>query len=570
MIPAPRRAASLPEAESPDPRDELSSCKATDLELGIGIILKAEEEGHPPELADWLARNPALAFDLADFLASQRGIQSAARELHGLPAIRVEEAANARPVVGGFELKEEVGRGGMGVVYRAFDPALKRWVAVKRILAGPFTTQNEKAHFRFEAEAAAGLDHPAVVPIHAFGEEGGHPYLVMVWMERGNLAERLGQTGQKTTPRGAAILIRDVALGVNHAHLRGLLHRDLKPGNILFDQDNRPHIADFGLAVSLEASFCLSLRNTMAGTAAYMAPEQVSGRKSLTTAVDIHALGAILYELLTGSPPFGNSEWLVTLQRVRDDAATPFRDLHGDVPVDLETVCLRCLEKNPEDRYPSAQDLVADLNRFLEGEPLGSKRPGWLVAFGRALSRRRETLSLSTWPGCFGGAAVVLVTNGIVAWAVWAEVSGLWAYAALGANLAGWLALYAWFLIARIHLLSMVERLSAGIQFGAIVACLSLLPAHVQRHGMDILSLYPALTTVLALGIFAHGATHWGKLYLAGIFLMGVSALLPVLPRPYWPIAHGLAIGGLLIWTGFRLRAFDLEGKPDRLENLPG
>lgn len=532
------------------------------LEEGISIVLRADETGQPADLSDWLAHHPGLATELAEFIAGQRGLQIAAKQWHDQRTPDTEEPP-FKKTLGGLELGEEIDRGGMGVVYRAYDPALRRDVAVKRIINGPFTSADERGRFRFEAEAAAGLNHPAVVPVYAFGEEGGNPYLVMALMEGGSLARRLRdrEANHCMPPLDAAALIHKVAQGVHHAHQRGLIHRDLKPANILFDSKGMPHIADFGLAVTLEASFRLSLGKSMAGTAAYMAPEQVVGNRNLTTAVDVHALGAILYELLTGKPPFGNEEWLITLQKVRDDAPKPLRDGQRIIPRDLETVCMRCLEKAPQDRYASAQALAEDLERFMHGEPLQSRRPGWIVGLTRVISRRRLTVSMSSWPGCFFAAGLTFLSHGVIAWLVTADAPAKWAYLALGCNIAGWTGLYLWYLLARIEKVSLVERASAAVQFGTIIACLSLIPEHIQQHGWDILPIYPPLTAVLGLGIFAHGATHWGMLYIAGMIFMLAAGIMPLLPSTYWPIAHGATLATTIAWIGFKLRQFDREGR---------
>jgi hypothetical protein len=341
-----------------------------------------------------------------------------------------------------------------------------------------------------------------------------------------------------------------------------LLHRDLKPANILFDGQGRPHIADFGLALTLEATFSLSMAGSVTGTAAYMAPEQVEGGKSLTTAVDIHALGVILYELLAGRPPFGCEEWLVTLQRVRDEEAPGLREKRPQVPRDLETICLRCLEKNPADRYSSAQALAEDLDRFLQGEPLVYRRPGWLAGLSRVLSRRRLTSSMGSWPGCYFASVLALLTHGIVEWLLLAGHGGVWAYLVLGVNHAGWLGLYCWYLLSRVQSLTPVERLSAAVQAGTMLACVILVPGMVAIHGWDVLPLYPPLTTVLGLGIFAHGATHWGRFYFLGFVLMSMALLMPGFPPLAWPAIHGLAVAGILALVGRKLHEFDLECRP--------
>lgn len=534
---------------------------------GIAIVLRVEETGHAQILTDWLASHPDLAGEIAGFLAAQRGIQSISRRLVSDQAETVDDLdLDLNPSIrklGGLELGEELDRGGMGVVYRAYDPVLKRDVAVKRVLSGAFTTAEERARFRFEAEAAAGLSHPAVVPIHSFGEEAGGPYLVMALMEGGSLAKRLRERGLESgfTPTESAELVRDVALGVHHAHQRGLLHRDLKPANILFDGQGRPHIADFGLAIGLEATLTRTSATSMAGTAAYMAPEQVEGGKSLTTGVDIHALGVILYELLAGHSPFGCGEWLSTLQRVRDEEAPGLREKRPEVPKDLETICLKCLEKDPGDRYHSAKALAEDLERFLQGEAPAYRRPGWVAGLSRVLARRRLTQSMGSWPGCYFAAFLVLATQGTIQWMVLAEGWGVWPFVAQAFNMAGWFGLYWWYLLARMDALTPVERLSAGVQFGIHGGCLILIPGVVAYTGWDILPLYPPLTVVQGLGLFVHGATHWGRFYFLGSLYMLVALLMTLFPPVFWPAIHGLAVAVILLVVGRKLREIDLEGK---------
>lgn len=543
---------------------------------GIEIVLRAEEAGKPPDLVPWLARNPHLAGELAGFLAAHRGIQSEVQILLTGNGQSPLDDKVADKKLGGLEIRQEIDRGGMGVVYRAYDPVLRREVAVKRVLAGSLCSSDERARFRFEAEAAAGLNHPAVVPIHAFGEEDGNPYLVMALMEGGSLAKRLRERGGEPgyPPLEAAALIRDLALGVHHAHQRGLLHRDLKPANILFDEHDRPHIADFGLALALEATISLSMAHNITGTAAYMSPEQVTGGKSLTTAVDTHALGVILYELLAGKPPFACQEWLLTLQKVRDEEPPPLREARPNVPRDLETICQRCLEKDPADRYPSAQALADDLDRFLQGEPLIYRRPSWAAGLSRVLSRRRLTTSMGSWPFGYILAVLALLTHGLITWIVVVGAWGGWAYALLGLDLAGWVFLYGWYLLARLQSLTPVERQSAALQCGTMLACVTLVPGLLLSHGWHVpglllsqgwdvlfLYLYPPLTTVRGLGLFAHGATHWGRFYVMGIVRMLVGSLMPLFHPFTWPAIYCAAIVPDLVWIGYKLRQFDLESR---------
>lgn len=534
---------------------------SSELDEGIQIALKAEESGHSHELVNWLAKHPALAHELAQFLSDQNYVRSTTVK-HSLDC---EPGQQTAPNFShdGFEILEEIGRGGMGLVYKAYDQKLKRTVAIKCIITGPMASQKDLSRFRFEAEAAAGLDHPAIVPVHSFGEIHGQPYLVMKYMEGGSLANYLQtlSTSGSLPPKEAARILRDIALGVHHAHNRGLLHRDLKPANILLDQAGVPHVADFGLALTMKSTICMSHSGSMAGTASYMAPEQVTADQGLTIAIDVHALGAILYELLTGVPPFGRAEWLITIQRVRDESAPSPQRLRPDLPNDLAAICLKCLEKRPEDRYPSALNLAEDLTRYLEGEPLTYRRRGVLTDVSRAVSHRRNTLSMQSWPGVFAAGKALIITQLIIQMIVLSNMSLWWAYAILGLYFVGWISIFWWFLVVKAQVLSPVERFSASLQIGIMMACFSLVPAHIMLHGSNMLAIYPPLTTVFGLGIFAHGATHWGRLYLVGLYLILFAAIMPLIPMTYWPISQAIFHGGALIWLGFQLRSFDIESR---------
>jgi eukaryotic-like serine/threonine-protein kinase len=548
--------------DRPEPTDEFATATAPfGLEEGIRIALRAEEDGRVSSLADWLALHPDLAGELASFLAANRGLRSAFGP--GRPG-REERSGDSWPSaakLAGFELRGEIGRGGMGVVYRAYDPKLKREVALKWVRSGSFSSAVDEARFRFEAVAVASLDHPAIVPVHASGEADGVPYLVMPLMEGGSLAEKLRALGPDRClpPKQAARLVRDIALGVHHAHQRGLLHRDLKPANILLDREGRPHVADFGLARAMGVGPGASLSGAVVGTASYMAPEQARGEKGLTTAADVHALGAMLYELLVGKPPFGSGDWMAVLRRVQDEPAPSLRRLRSDVPRDLESICLRCLAKRPEDRYASAQELAEDLSRVLRDEPLGTRRPAWLTYMRRAIDVRRETSSMATWPGLFWGAGILLASQGIAQALVLTAGSGWWTYAPLAANACGWLLGYWWFVIRRAELLTPVERFSSALQVGILLAALALLPAQVAAHRSNVLPYYQPLAVVFGLGTFAHGATHWGRLYLAGLLILAISAAMPLIPEVFWPTAFAIPYGSFMIWVGFRLRDFDRE-----------
>ena len=254
---------------------------------------------------------------------------------------------------GDYEIRRELGRGGMGVVYEARQVSLNRPVALKMVMAGLLAGDAELRRFRNEAEAVALLDHPGVVPIYEVGEHDGQHYFSMKLVPGGSLVPLLRR--YQADARAAARLVAEAAEAVAHAHARGILHRDLKPANILVDEEGHPHVTDFGLAKKVEADVELTQSGAILGTPAYMSPEQASGRRgAVTTASDVYGLGAVLYALLTGRAPFGGESVVETIDAVRSRLPEPPRRLNAAVPRDLETICLRCLEKDPRRRYATA------------------------------------------------------------------------------------------------------------------------------------------------------------------------------------------------------------------------
>jgi serine/threonine protein kinase len=291
-----------------------------------------------------------------------------------------------RPTLPGYEILEELGRGGMGVVYKARQESSQRLVALKMIRDGALADSHDRARFRIEAEAGLRMRHPNLVEIYEVGDHAGRPYFAMELIEGGSLDTHLA--GQPQPPGQAADLIRTLARAVHHAHEQKIVHRDLKPANILLQglAPLIPKISDFGLAKRLDSeSTALTRDGAVVGTPNYMAPEQAAGRiNEIGPAADIYSLGAILYELLSGRPPFLADSWDRIVQQVlREEPAR----LQPDVPHDLETVCLKCLEKEPGRRYPSAGDLADDLQRFLEGQPLVAVPPSALERLARLAER---------------------------------------------------------------------------------------------------------------------------------------------------------------------------------------
>ncbi len=312
---------------------------------------------------------------------------------------------------GDYELFEEIGRGGMGVVYRARQVPLDRIVAVKLLLAGPLVSPESLRRFEREARSAARLHHPNIVAIHEFGTDHGQGYLSMDFVPGSSLAEAIRQ--QPLRPVQAARYLRAIAQAVEYAHARGILHRDLKPSNILIDAEDQPRLTDFGLAKRFDEQRDLTLTGQPLGSPNYMAPEQASGRlDALGPASDIYALGAILYHLLTGRPPFLAATIPATLRQVVDAEPMPPRLLDSTLPRDLETLALKCLEKQPARRFASAGELADELGRFLAHEPIRSRPVGpWNKA--RRWCQRKPQLAAAS--GSLVALALVLAVGGPVA-----------------------------------------------------------------------------------------------------------------------------------------------------------
>jgi len=313
-----------------------------------------------------------------------------------------------RDLVPGHEIMEELGRGGMGVVYRAHQLTPSREVALKMLLPLDSGQAELRARFQQEARALAELEHPAILPLYQVGEAEGLPYFTMKLAGGGTLAARLAVEG-RWSARSSAELIALLADALHHAHLHGVIHRDLKPGNILFDEAGRPYLADFGLAKLEDALASFSRSAGVLGTPAYLAPEIASfGARSATTVSDVYGLGAVLYELLTGRPPFVVEGLAALLRLIAEEAPTAPSTLNARVPRDLEIICLKCLRKAPSDRYASAAEFAGDLRRWLRGEPIRARRFTFAERLVKWARRRPALASLS--------AALMLTAAGSGAW----------------------------------------------------------------------------------------------------------------------------------------------------------
>ncbi len=376
---------------------------AATLELICHELLLWQDAGDAPRLEEFVERFPQHAPALRRLLAIHAMIDGSAplppsasragetasdgkRRAETRPLNADESAAThgSLPAPDGYEILDEIGRGGMGVVYRARQRNLNRFVALKMILSGPYADGTALARFRAEAEAVARLQHPHIVQIFEMGELEGRPFFAMEYVAGGNLAARAD--GMPQPPREVALLVERLARAMGAVHEQGVVHRDLKPGNVLLVEGGDgplgqavPKIVDFGLAkfVDLESPSATVSRDVL-GSPLYMAPEQAAGQsKDAGPAVDIYALGAMLYVLLTGQPPFKGATLLDTLTQIKSSDPVPPRRLLPQVPRDLETICLKCLQKEPRKRYDSAAALADDLQRFSAGQPILARPTAW-------------------------------------------------------------------------------------------------------------------------------------------------------------------------------------------------
>jgi WD40 repeat protein len=353
------------------------------LEIIYNEILLREEDGESPQLEEYLHRFPALAQLLGSLFEIHREFE---RHHFPVPAVWTppmgEVIAPTWPKVEGYEIEGKLGVGGMGIIYRARQIRADRRVALKMIRTGETGTPQARARFRDEARKLARLSHPNIVPIYEVGEENGEPFFSMELVEGGSLTARL--QGAPLPPGSAAGLVETIARAMHFVHQAGLIHRDLKPANILLAgppdapvEQCVPKVTDFGLARFLDGGGVSTASGVLPGTPSYMAPEQINGSfEEVGPLADVYGLGAILYELLTGRPPFRGTSVMDTLQQVRSRDPVPPRTLQPAVPRDLQTICLTCLRKQPRRRYTSALSLADDLQRFREGRPIRARPTG--------------------------------------------------------------------------------------------------------------------------------------------------------------------------------------------------
>jgi serine/threonine protein kinase len=466
---------------------------------------------------------------------------------------------------GDYELIAEVARGGMGVVYRARQVTLGRVVALKMILAGRFADDDDVERFHREAEAAARLQHPNIVAIFEIGEIRGQHFFSMEFIDGVSLARKIA--AGPLPGRAAAGYVRKIAHAVNHAHRQGIVHRDLKPSNVLLDADDEPHISDFGLAKRIGGDPGHTRTGTVLGTPSYMAPEQAQGRRDIGPPADIYGLGAILYELITGRPPFQAETPLDTAMQVIQNQPVPPRLLNPRVDHDLETICLKCLEKDPQHRYPSADAFADDLQHYLDGESISARSFNVLDRLARTLERSQHDADFSAWSSMLLWMALVIGIEHVIVFVLMYTGQPKWAVNAARLLQFAFLGVL-FYANRRSRLLpsTSAERELWTIWIGYFLTYVSVLAVTYLLFALDVLKAgdhmpdnwpeclpYPFLSLVAGLAFFVMGSNYWGRCYIFGGAFWACAILMP-LQLTLAPLAFGLLWFTALLMLGLRLR----------------
>ncbi len=456
--------------------------------------------------------------------------------------------------IGEFEIIDEIGLGGMGIVYRAHDAKAKRFVALKVIRSGSFSSNEQIERFRREAMAASQLEHRNIVRVYFVGIDEGTDYFTMELIEGEDLNYKLRNSQMES--KAAARLVRKIALALEFAHSKGIVHRDVKPSNILIDLEGEPKLLDFGLAKSPNLEGGKTKSNQLLGTINYMAPEQIDDAKNAGPKTDVYGLGATLYHCLTGQAPITGDNFVAVLQRLRETLPVAPRVICPGVHADLELICLRCLQKDPQDRYESASHLAADLRRFLLGEPVQKASLSWWHSLTRQIGRDELSTEMPSATAAVWIAALTLIFHTAVFLIIFLNLG----------NMVLWLALAGWFVAtngvnyfyhwSQYWQLAPIERQSGIIQLAVHVSFVCLFFVHgpltVAESSRQFLEIYPPYTMIVAVAFVAHGNV-FGRMLLPAFLFFPLSILIAYLPPLCGPLMLGFVGSSIIAWCAKKL-----------------
>jgi serine/threonine-protein kinase len=559
---------------TPKPSTPVDTARDELLAQLLAQLSEEARQGRQPDPSAVAARHPDVAAELRQLWAA---VQLA--DAFACPAAQLTQApSSASPILpietlprafGDYELLDVIGKGGMGVVYKARQRSLRRIVALKMMVRG------ERDRFAIEAQAAAHLDHPNLVAVHEAGEWDGQAYFSMRYVEGRTLSALLAEGPLHA--RDAARILATVSRAVHYAHERGILHRDLKPSNILLDRAGQPHVTDFGLAKrvttpdGLPAVSGLTLSGAIVGTPAYMAPEQVSGSRGKPSPVsDVYSLGVILYEMLTGRPPFQAPTPVDTLLLVLDQEPIRPRLLNPNVDPDLELICLKCLQKEPELRYASAAGLAADLEAHLQGESPSVRSFGLrdMAELVRLMFREtHNAVVLENWGVlwmCHSG--MILLQCVLTTWLACRGVSNpLWYLLLWGGGLCAWGPIF-WSLRKRGGPVLFIERQVAHVWAASVASTIGVFILEMTL-GQPVLSLSPMLAVIAGMVFVVKAGMFSGSFYLsaAAMFLTAIPTALPPIYPNYSPLLFGVVVALMFFlpgWKYYRQRQRGLHTDP--------
>jgi len=560
----------------------------------LADLSERQRRGEPADVEAVAREHPSLANELRLLWATAQFAHAfALPSTPGKPHTKAPASAEPAAIpesFGDYELLMELGRGGMGVVYKARQKSLGRLVAIKMMRDARLSSDTDRARFRAEAAAAAGLKHPGIVTVHEVGEHDNQPYFVMEHVEGLSLSERIAESGP-IPPREAARLLAEVARAVQHAHEHGILHRDLKPSNILISRDGSPKadstnsvdsplsdsshskseiakISDFGLAKHLRmgpgsAPDWRTHTGSIIGTPSYMAPEQATGRKDLSPATDVYSLGAILYEVLIGRPPFHAANPVDTLLLVIEQDPVPPRRLDPGIDRELEMICLKCLQKLPQQRYASASELARDLEAFVAGESLSSQPSGLRYFLSRMLRETHHAEVLENWGLLWmWHSLAIFVLCLLTQILAWSGVRDHVTYLILwSVGLITWGTIL-WQLRRRAGPVLFVERQIAHAWTAGVCASIGMFVIEVLIP-LPVLTLSPAIAVAAGMIFIFKAGILSGRFYLSAAAMFVTAAVMPLVPRIsilLFGVVSALSffIPGLKY---YRLRRRALEGK---------
>ncbi len=530
-------------SESIDPDvDEPESSRQKAVAEAISSLTERLQHGESIELSDAVSHYPEFKSELTELwplvMLTEMASENSTPAESNVFGQEDEWSQNHLPTTfGDFELTEEIGRGGMGVVYRARQKSLGREVALKLILLDHLASDTDRARFYAEARAAARLEHPHIVPVYDLGDVQGRPYISMKLIEGKTLAARL-QEGPMEGKQAAELLI-PLCQAVQYAHQNSVLHRDVKPSNILIDPEGQAFLTDFGLAKDLRETPTLTRTGAVVGTPAYMPPEQASGQKpTLDPTSDVYSLGAVLYHMITGQPPFAGRTGLETVLMVMEQDPPSPRSVARGLDRDLEMIILRCLQKPPDLRYASAAALEDDLKAYLSDEEISARSGRFSQVISQVFRETHHFGILENWGLLWMWHSLVLLTLCVATNVLyWYEDNNRLDYFLLWTvGLGAWAGVF-WALRRRMGPVTFVERQIAHLWAGSMI-CVALLFPLESWLGLEPLKLSPMLPLFAATTFLVKGAILSGRFYFQALALFATPFLMA-----YWPEGSHLIFG---------------------------